>query len=1024
MPMRSVTLLPLVAILLKETVKYYISHAIAIFGIDPDTVPKSEENIESTCTESSNVTDQQSSSELLNSTSETKAVFVETLNSLDLFENYLKSRSEETAKPLKLLFDRGKSAHNELLTPDKIDNFLDILRSFLINKCSHDDKESESFLDCDQESSNSGNGELGNDVHLNSKPTNIWEEASKLDLVNEKLSPLSPNLKGNQKNFEIPQASNHNNVGNAPTEFENDLVKKDFDKIPTQRKDFVSSDEDSSIGQLRNKDKRNEKLGRKISKDSDMVYSVFPEFNKEKQSKGIDGYLKYSRTEKKKKSEKTLEEKALKLKNSFQFAKSPAMMISLRVKDLEDENLSLKSQMKSLQAKNQDILAELGQIAVQKTAKENEERRSELFQEIFRPPSSEATTLPTNKHRPINDMNGSLKRFLKSQTTNENADKPSVIYPANSTEQHVEGAEALVQRSNHQPGRDVMLTNVSEIHKDRNENQTPLTQNTSSNTAREKTSGREGKYQSEQFQETRALASISRKGYENLSLSVQQDDSGTECISLGNVPPTSVATTLYNRYKLMLLSLGQRLLSCDVVKLKNWASQNFSINNPQNATDILLQLDQKAVINASDLSQLSRFFESIVRIDLVHIIDAFHLGDYSLLRQNKPPKQQAANAARTSQYRSTPMYQSMFNAMNTGRQALANPAASDTLQTSPGRKVVTLRKPGNGNVIQRSFPQQTQLTAFRNSSDTVNPTHFSRSPNDNQSTASEQQNLQPATTAVSPNRMAHMVVADSSSVTSERRTIAGNSLTITNPSATSNPRNSQAVGSNGSKHSKFQRPETERSNISNFQPPGGFRTQYPDREDNWLCSHYKRHCYVKFECCNNFWPCHRCHNNQSTCGRKKLKSRYTKMLKCVYCNKVQQFGSSCCDCGATFSEYYCGLCKHLTGKDDNPYHCEKCGICRIHGDRSFHCDVCGVCLDVQLRGNHKCREDSAHDECCICLEDAFTGCQILPCSHKVHKECATQMIRSGITRCPICRESFAHKLERRPLPNSRKRSGK
>ena len=41
---------------------------------------------------------------------------------------------------------------------------------------------------------------------------------------------------------------------------------------------------------------------------------------------------------------------------------------------------------------------------------------------------------------------------------------------------------------------------------------------------------------------------------------------------------------------------------------------------------------------------------------------------------------------------------------------------------------------------------------------------------------------------------------------------------------------------------------------------------------------------------------------------------------------------------------------------------------RIHGDRSFHCDVCGVCLDVQLRDNHKCRADSAHDECCICLE--------------------------------------------------------
>ena len=130
----------------------------------------------------------------------------------------------------------------------------------------------------------------------------------------------------------------------------------------------------------------------------------------------------------------------------------------------------------------------------------------------------------------------------------------------------------------------------------------------------------------------------------------------------------------------------------------------------------------------------------------------------------------------------------------------------------------------------------------------------------------------------------------------ERRTMAGNSLTRTNPSVTNNTHNAKAVGSNGSKHSKFQRPDTERSNISNSQSPSGSRNHYLDREDNWLCSHYKRHCYVKFECCNNFWPCHRCHNNQSSCGRKKLKSRDTKMLKCVYCNKVQQvIQNPCCE---------------------------------------------------------------------------------------------------------------------------------
>ena len=123
-------------------------------------------------------------------------------------------------------------------------------------------------------------------------------------------------------------------------------------------------------------------------------------------------------------------------------------------------------------------------------------------------------------------------------------------------------------------------------------------------------------------------------GAEALSFPIQQDDSGgRENISLRNIPPTSVATTVYYNYKLLLLSLAARLLSSDVVKLMEWANQNFSIENAQNAADVLSQLDQKGIINASDLSALRDFFESIVRFDFVYIIDKFLLGDYSLLRQ-------------------------------------------------------------------------------------------------------------------------------------------------------------------------------------------------------------------------------------------------------------------------------------------------------------------------------------------------------------------------------------------------------
>ncbi|CAB3997135.1 RING finger and CHY zinc finger domain-containing 1, partial [Paramuricea clavata] len=184
----------------------------------------------------------------------------------------------------------------------------------------------------------------------------------------------------------------------------------------------------------------------------------------------------------------------------------------------------------------------------------------------------------------------------------------------------------------------------------------------------------------------------------------------------------------------------------------------------------------------------------------------------------------------------------------------------------------------------------------------------------------------------------------------ERRTAA---------SVTSTARNTSC--SNGSKLSNLQDPSAWHNDVTNPMSPSVlWDLGQCQGNDDYLCGHYKRQRHVKCECRHNEKPCHRCHNDQSTCGRRKLTSRDTKMAKCVCCDKVQQFGQFRCNCGAKFAEYFCNLCERLTGKDD-PYHCEKCGNCRVHGDRSFHCDVCGVC------GNHKCREGSAH-ECCIHLE--------------------------------------------------------
>jgi hypothetical protein len=85
-------------------------------------------------------------------------------------------------------------------------------------------------------------------------------------------------------------------------------------------------------------------------------------------------------------------------------------------------------------------------------------------------------------------------------------------------------------------------------------------------------------------------------------------------------------------YRDLLKIMAQRLLCDHVVKLKDWASERFSIDRSKNAADVLSYLDQTGVIHASNLSELRDFFESINRIDLVHTIDEFLDGNYSVLQ--------------------------------------------------------------------------------------------------------------------------------------------------------------------------------------------------------------------------------------------------------------------------------------------------------------------------------------------------------------------------------------------------------
>ena len=60
------------------------------------------------------------------------------------------------------------------------------------------------------------------------------------------------------------------------------------------------------------------------------------------------------------------------------------------------------------------------------------------------------------------------------------------------------------------------------------------------------------------------------------------------------------------------------------------------------------------------------------------------------------------------------------------------------------------------------------------------------------------------------------------------------------------------------------------------------------------CEHYSRRCYsrVRFPCCSQFYPCHRCHNRSTTCKNDDAEECHATHLKCSIC-KFEQEVSFC-----------------------------------------------------------------------------------------------------------------------------------
>jgi RING finger/CHY zinc finger protein 1 len=173
------------------------------------------------------------------------------------------------------------------------------------------------------------------------------------------------------------------------------------------------------------------------------------------------------------------------------------------------------------------------------------------------------------------------------------------------------------------------------------------------------------------------------------------------------------------------------------------------------------------------------------------------------------------------------------------------------------------------------------------------------------------------------------------------------------------------------------------------------------------CKHYKNGCTFLADCCNKFYNCFRCHDEEVlhkfTCND----------IKCDSCGLIQKISQACAGCNTIFSTYFCSECilfDSTEGKDI--YHCEGCKICRI-GKRNeyIHCNICRCCLSRINYDGHKCIENKLGANCPFCLEYMYTttgDISILDCGHALHRDCLTNSIAESNYRCPVCLKSFTN----------------
>jgi len=184
---------------------------------------------------------------------------------------------------------------------------------------------------------------------------------------------------------------------------------------------------------------------------------------------------------------------------------------------------------------------------------------------------------------------------------------------------------------------------------------------------------------------------------------------------------------------------------------------------------------------------------------------------------------------------------------------------------------------------------------------------------------------------------------------------------------------------------------------------------YRDEESKVFgCEHYSRNCMVSAPCCDEFFPCRFCHNDEMD---HEIDRYAVNRVRCMGCGAEQAVSNKCINCKLDFARYYCEPCKFFDNTEGKQiYHCPHCNICRIGeglGIDYFHCHRCNACMSITLK-DHKCVERSLESDCPVCHEFMFTSTipvMFLPCGHCMHVGCYETYTATNYV-CPICGKSL------------------